>query len=457
MNQITSEQVIQAIDGWLSDVKQKKLEPELKKLAKAEEKSDYDAQQVIRQKMSDIDARYQRESWIKSEAVRLAGQLKFGTHISKGVHPDSKGDNINFSQGRELPANLVGSQSVDVQELDANGNAAALPFAAFLNIEVGEFSRAKLGNLISENHAALKNVFASDEELSKDLLLVFKAAIEGSGREASTDERNKQVLWPTSGSAIDEDCYVNLIPLFPSVLTHNFFQKLNQLRFADEIKIAKENRKKKNAEQFPYLAIPSIAIFNIGGSNAQNAGSLSAKRKGKNLLLPSLPPQFQQISEFRIGAGWSTIFGRELSFRCQEGFRELYSVIEGEKNTIDVRDQRRYALDLIVATVLEVAMIIQRQYPDGWSRDYDLDMDEKLWLDPGRADIEDERPFADQRDSSKWIDAIERRFALWVNERLKSRFSNIRADFADPQHHEWSREFRDAIKVSLRSGQEVFA
>ena len=63
------------------------------------------------QKIADLKQQFSRQQWLEKAAHSMAQQLKFGTHISKGIHPDSKGDNINFKTDRELPEGLVGSQN----------------------------------------------------------------------------------------------------------------------------------------------------------------------------------------------------------------------------------------------------------------------------------------------------------------------------------------------------------
>ena len=146
MPDISPAQVRAAILGFLQSQYEKKAEADLKKLAKAEEAGDEAEIASLQTALSALKAKYGLDAWLEQDAVRFAAQLKFGSHIAKGVHPDSKGDNVNFQAGFDLPAFLAGSQSLRKAEaeLDANGNAAALPLAAFFDTVVDEASQSTL-------------------------------------------------------------------------------------------------------------------------------------------------------------------------------------------------------------------------------------------------------------------------------------------------------------------------
>ena len=168
MPDISTAQVRAAILGFLQSQYEKKAEADLKKLAKAEEAGDEAEIASLQTALSALKAKYGLDAWLEQDAVRFAAQLKFGSHIAKGVHPDSKGDNVNFQAGFDLPAFLAGSQSLRKAEaeLDANGNAAALPLAAFFDTVVDEASQSTLLDLLLQDHPALKGAFADDPERS---------------------------------------------------------------------------------------------------------------------------------------------------------------------------------------------------------------------------------------------------------------------------------------------------
>ncbi len=456
MEKITISNVEESIKNFLNDQLIRKLEPEQKRLEKAEAANDTEKIAEINAEIKKSQQKYRTDTWLSDAANRMASQLKFGTHISKGIHPDSKGDNVNFSATEALPNGLVASQTVKVLELDANGNAGALPLAAFFNILVNATREIKLRDLIQADHPALSGVFSSDPGKSDEYQALFKTALLNPLSTPSTHERNKQLLWPQS-KAGDTDNYICLVPLFPSSFTHALYSRINEARYSDANKDARDNRKKKNAEQSPYVSINDIAVTILGGSNSQNVSKLIAGKSGRNYLLPSLPPQISQQTEFSVSKQHASIFNTSLRYHCYFGLQELFSVIAAPKSTITEREQREMALDMILGQLLGIAARIQNSKQAGWSKDYKLNMAEKYWLDPGRSELEGEEAFAQQRSISNWVNQIEHSFSLWLNRLLKEQFKKQRYSFNDTEHVEWSKSMREAIKASQRAGEGVFA
>ncbi|EFX91400.1 putative CRISPR-associated protein, Csy1 family [Actinobacillus ureae ATCC 25976] len=159
-----------------------------------------------------------------------------------------------------LPATLVSSQLIDKLVLDANGNAAALPLAAFFDIMIDEVNKPTLKDLLLTDEPCLDGCFSDDHSLSEQYKIAFQIALKGNLNSPETHERNKQVLWVNSSSAIEDNHYTCLIPLYPSSFTHAIYNKLNQARFSEENKQARENRY-KNKAQNPYISIPNYTQF----------------------------------------------------------------------------------------------------------------------------------------------------------------------------------------------------
>lgn len=228
MPDISTAQVRAAILGFLQGQYEKKAEADLKKLAKAEEAGDKAKIASLQTALSALKA----NAWLEQVAVRFAAQLKFGSHISKGIHSCSQGDNVIFQTDFELPASLAGSQSLRKTEkkLDATRNATALPLAAFFDTIVDEASQSTLLDLLLQDHPALKGAFADDRERSDRYRQVFQTALQAQTDTPASDERNKQILWPLGDDAIKTDRYITLIPLHPASLTHSFYQKVKQVK-----------------------------------------------------------------------------------------------------------------------------------------------------------------------------------------------------------------------------------
>jgi len=455
MSEVTESQAQEAVARFLKEQLKKKQEPEVKALEKLDGLKDAAKIAVINETIAKLKDKYSLANWMQDAAERMAGQLRFGTHISKGIHPDSKGDNLNLQAKAPLPEGLVGSQTLPDLPVDANGNAAALPLAAFFETWVDEGQGIKIRTLIQAQHPSIERAFSPDEELSKAYLQRFKAALDNPVDNPATHERNKQLLWPQS-NAITDDAYIAIVPLYPSALTSQFFTKINNARFSDKNKLARDSRRKKPAERQAYLSIPDIAVVRLGGTKPQNISQLTSKQSGRNYLLSALPPIINPTENYRLNKSQKSLFESRLVQCCGLGLKQLYEAVSEEKNTIDIRNKRKDALDLILSSIFKFAEIIQATYSPGWSKDYKLNLAEKYWLDPDRSDLEEEGDFAEARQKTDWQEDIVTNFSLWLNQRLQKKFKNIASQVGDAEYTEWQREIEQAIKASLRSGKELF-
>lgn len=451
MESITQEQVQKAINAFLTSQYDKKTEAEQKQLLKAQQEQDLNKIAELNELLHSAKQKYQLDNWMEDAANRMAKQLNFGTHISKGIHPDAKGDNVTFLN--IVTHKFVGTHSIQSNLIDANGNAAALPLAAFFSQVVDEQKELKISNLIIAKHPSLNNVFSEDKELSVQHQQAFFSALNNYIDTPITHERNKQMLWPI---AAESNQYITVIPLYPSVLVHNFYLELNDLRFSDENKQARDDRYKKTAEHKPYINFSDIAVTQLGGTKPQNISSLMSKQGGRNYLLPSLPPKFKQIKSFNIPAYSDTIFNKTLEYRCRETFKALTRLIKTDYNNVNIRSARQAILDDLLYQILAIGSTIQQTETAGWTLDYALDYSEKLWLDPMRVELEGQEQFLKDRETTEWRKDISKRFANWLNGRLKEEIKHAKHEFADAENKEWQKEMADMIAQSQRQGQGVF-
>ena len=441
----TKATVVKVIQQFLIEQNLKKSGADRKKL----ENASLSEKEALLKKIAEYDEKYRFDVWVPNAALVLAKQLYFGTHISRGIHSSSKGDNVNFQSAPTLPPELVGSQLIPKLELDANGNAAALPLAAFFNIIVDAEKGVTLKELLLTDDPRLEGCFADDPELSNQYKVCFQNALKGDLTKPSSDERNKQILWVNHPDP-QEDNYTCLVPLYPSSLTNHFYYKINQLRYSDTNKQALSNRYKKDTEQSPYTTLQSIGVTVLGGTKPQNVSQLTSNQGGRNYLLPSLPPIFKSREQIRLTEKQKTIFNRRLAYVCSDGLNMLYEVVRAEKNIYPERDKRKFALELIAQTVLMQAERIQKTHPAGWSKDYLLNEYQKYWLDPNRAELDGEEIFRQQAEQDNWSAKIIHQFASWVNECLKREFKSIQEDFAKPEYNQWRRDMEKAIATQAR-------
>ncbi|WP_435980591.1 type I-F CRISPR-associated protein Csy1 [Psychrobacter sp. DM4] len=459
MTDISKELASAAVTAFLASQYDKKTETEQKQLAKAIESDDYDKVTELKTTLADAQKKYSVASWIPDAATRMAKQLNFGTHISKGVHPDVKGDNISFKATENLSETLVGTHSIESHYIDANGNAAALPLAAFFDFEVDETT--KIRDLILVDNTDFIASLASESSIAKDYHHSFKTALQNIITQPSAHERNKQTLWVTNAYQdidLERLDYITIVPLYPSVLTHEVYQRINHLKFSDENKAARDNRFKKTAEQKPYVTLNQLATLQLGGTKPQNVSLLMSKQGGRNYLLPSLPPPTIEDSKgFRLSKFARSIFGAGLQYHAREAIEDIFQSVKEARNIIDVRDARKHAIDELLFQIFSASDELRNSLPAGWSKDSELERAQMLWLDPKRADLEGEEDFKAERESGDdWHKSIIHGFARWLNALLQDKFKQKANDFGDPEHLEWEREIEEMIKRYERAGKGVF-
>lgn len=456
---ITTLDVRQAIMDFLQQrlTNNSNYKTELTKLTKAEENNDLTAISKAKQNLADIKQRFEFNSWMEDALIRRITWIQAATHISKGIHSSSQGDNVNYNaQIQPNNQDFISSSVVDLP-FDCTGNAAALDIFALLNKDIKE--GISLLTLILYDMPCVLKALSDNIEKAQVYLTNLKRMIKGDFANPKASELNKQFYWPNYGetylSAV-QNCYRLLIPLHPSSLCHVVYQKIQQ-RFSEQNKLAREQRYKKAAEQQGYFTFHDLAVVQLGGSNPQGVSQLVSSQGGRNFLLPSLPPKITTNRAFVINKQQTTIFNNHLKYRCRQGFAELFAVVRSSENNKQIRERRKKdAFDAILAQIISTAKQLQQALSAGWSKEYRLDMNQKYWLDPKRAELEDEINFAEQYQRGEWFIALEKQFALWVNAILKAEFKDTASHFDDAEVIEWQREFSDMVKASRRRNEGVF-
>lgn len=443
---IETNSIRHAIQGWLNDQIQKKTEAPNKKLEKAQ---DISQQLKLKEEIAAIHARYDLATWLEAEATKFVQQLHFGTHTSKGIHPDSKGDNVYFDAQSELPTEFIGSQSVPKNQyfLDANGNAAALPLAGFFAIEIED--GICLRDLILQDSPALQGVFSANAAQSDAYQRLFKDALLGATDTPATHERNKQILWPNSANAIADDDYTCLIPLHPAALNFYLFKRIQDIKFSEKSKEARETYNKYRNNKTPpeidtpivYQTLAPMVYTKLGGTKPQNISQLNSQQGGRQYLLNSLPPVLNLDADKILYPHDASLFNRRLLFRCQIAKDMLAAVVKAPTSTVKIRDLRKSALSEFAAQALIAADALQENSA-GWSDDYALNAAEKYWLDSTHPHYENPANIPND-----WQDVVAKHFAQWVQNYLRSTFKDKEKEFNDPEYREWEKTFAEALRI----------
>jgi len=354
------------------------------------------------------------ENWIANAAKRVA-QIQQVTHALKFTHPEARGTNLASSGNSEAGDEIIGTHTLGPDLTpDVVGNAAALDVYKFLRLSVEGYTLLDLANAADP---ALANAFSDDVTLGSAWMASFASVSEAKGPPAAS-KLAKQVFWP-----LERANYHLLAPLFPSSLVHSVWKQIQEDRFSDAAKMARNARRSGLAHPNGYREYPGLTIHNFGGTKPQNISQLNSERRGENYLLPSVPPAWESRevhAPFWTSSVFDRVFGSRKRVReLVRTLNEFLESVEHTRSNIRIRKKRADLAGLIRDEALQYAAEL-RQLEPGWSASPEcrLNSAEQCWLDPRRA--ERDVDFRKLMQQGSWQDEISRRFGNWLNTRLSS-------------------------------------
>lgn len=375
---------------------------------------------------------YSRENWLDNAAKRV-GQIQLVTHALKYTHPDARGTSIHHTvQSKGCEPWIISTSEAPMD--DVVGNAAALDVFKFLKLEAGGLSVLER---VQSSDTSLKVAMSDDVVCAQRWCDAF-AGITQSQTQLTSHTLAKQVYFP-----LPDGGYHLLSPLYPTSLAHSLHQHIQHDLFSEEAKDARAARHKKVAHPNGHCEHPQLGIRKFGGSKPQNISQLNSKRGGTGYLLPSLPPTWK-CQAIKLPLGVRTVFSRWIQWGDLRDLpNELKRYLEHlprDYTNIHMRRSRARRVDDIVDALLNRAAAIQ-QLSAGWSAMPEcwLDEAEVCWLDPGRAQADEE--FARQRRSRDWPRQIGHRFGNWLNARIRS----DRLCVGEGEHRVWEHQLRETI------------
>ncbi len=424
----------QIIEKFIQDRLEEKLEPINKKLAK-EGLSEADLDTLDAQAQA-LREKFSVESWLE-DAAKRAAQIKLATHVLKMTSPEAKGSSIYWAPDTDSTPEYLSTASLGVNAaIDVVGNAAALDIFKFLNqISDGE----SLLQRALRKDAAFLRALSNDAGKAHSWCDAFAALAELDGQPA-THPLAKQLYWSHG-----DNRYTILAPIASSALSSAMLSNINEERFSEAAKAARDAKNKIQESDRPVRYFIDVVEQNMGGTKPQNISYLNSQRGGSNLLLPSLPPVWLD-APVRLPRSMRSVFGRELLF--QPGVRALIETLGQfllrvqHVNNKPIRTKRADLTQAVVDRTLEYGYRLQSQ-PPGWSAQARLDIEECCWLDPGRLDVDDS--FADAIAGLDWQAEVCRRFGVWFNAQLTS----VGLPVGAPEYRYWRDELGDEL-ASMR-------
>lgn len=381
--------------------------------------------------------------WLE-DAARRAGQIQAVTHSLKPVHPDAKGTNLYCPPGMQPSSDVVGSHCLgDRFAGDVVGNAAALDVYKFLKQTYAGSSLLALSVAGDVDWAA---ALSDDPEKAQAWMAAFASLVEPRGR-LSSHTLAKQLYWPVGDDSLDDTGFHLLAPLYASSLAHRVFEALQDDRFSDAAKAAREARKANAFSERPVREYPQLAVQQLGGTKPQNISQLNSERRGNNSLLASLPPVWRSVDLQPLLRTDSMFHRYSRRPEVRQSVRQMLAFLKTDpKRTMEARAKRAAWVNLLIDEFLQFTAELRSLDPC-WSQApaCQLGDAESRWLDPEGVAVTDaalER--APPTDVPERISAA---FANWLNAQSRDPLP-----MGDPEFLEWRNTMHEQIKAEEREG-----
>lgn len=397
-----------------------------------------------------IATRYQYEIWLADAASR-AKHLQSVTHILKATHPSARGTNVfapptKLAQRAEIGTHCLGSAYA---EDTAVSDAKHLDVFSLLKTE---FEGRRLLDWARIDDEDLKLAFSPDAAMANDWISAFKALVRDEVA-VSTHPLAKQIYWLAGEAPHYDDQYHLLQPMFSSSLAHAVHEDIQDARFGEANKEARQAFRDRTSFASPYRDYRNLVVRKLGGTKPQNISQLNSERGGVNYLLPSLPPPaWEQRGAHLLRHDTALVeFLRFEDVRKQvRALADFLLNVQKQDGTKPIRDARDEYTQKLAEQFALFGATVRARHPAGWTRDEacHLPWCEQLWLDPERVELpnredpehpewlEDDQAFKADYASGDWADQVAERFGNWLNARLRDAGLAVSL----PERNHWARQ-----------------
>ena len=437
----TDQKRVVELKSVIADFLKRRLDEKLEKIKGIDDASD-----AARRKERE---RFSQEAWLSSAAQR-SDQIQLVTHVLKATHPELSikvATNLYVKPQSLTPCDLVGSHVLGQDFTDdATGNAAALDIYDFLTQKYDDRTILDLALVSDVDLAAALN---DDSAKATQWVQAFAKVVESPCDQPTSHTLAKQIYWLTGDDPHENSSFHLLGPLYASSLAHRVYLTLQDDRFSDEAKAAREAKRAGVFSERPVREYPHLAMQQLGGTKPQNISQLNSKRRGNNGLLASLPPVWKSV-DLKPIYGTSSMFHR-YGWRDQVR-RTLRALREFLKtDPLRNRETRQHRADLIDELIDEFLQFTAelRTLAPGWSQagECQLSLAEKDWLD--HDGLVQDFELTKRALPSDTPELISSAFANWLNARLRDPLP-----VGDTEFLEWRNRMLEQIKADERGGRE---
>ncbi|MCX8521884.1 MAG: type I-F CRISPR-associated protein Csy1 [Rhodoferax sp.] len=387
-------------------------------------------------KRTALQAKFIPSTWLADAAHRV-DQIQAVTHSLKPIHPDAKGSSL-YREPRQLPeSQFVGSHCLGADfDVDVVGNSAALDVYKFLKLS---HEGCSFWDLTVKGDSDFAAALSDNPALSSQWMAAFAGLAQARDR-VSSHSLAKQLYWRVGQDAHDDDSYHLLAPLFPTSLVHRVYLQLQDDRFSEDAKAAREARRNGTHHERPVREYPQIAIQKLGGTKPQNISQLNSERRGDNCLLASVPPIWKSAAVRPLLNVHSLFKVYDQRPEVKEDVAALRKFLQSNPPAnVDTRQRVRKGVQTLVEEMLVFQAELLTLEP-GWSQaeDCNLSAAQRIWLDP------DGQPpdSTAQEDAS---DEVAADFARWFNDQLHDPLP-----VGDPEFLEWRKLAREQFAADER-------
>jgi CRISPR-associated protein Csy1 len=394
-------------------------------------------------------AKYDYVTWLSSAADR-ARHLQSVTHVLKATHPSAKGSNAYVPPSIMIDRTEIGTYSVGnrFEEDTAVADAKHLDVFSFLK---QSFDGRRILDWIRDDDPDLHMALHSDPGIALAWATAFKNLIRVDERPVS-NSLAKQIYWLTGNDPTNDTDYHLLQPMFSSSLAHAVHADIQNARFGEANKLARQSFRSKEAHDRPYHDYRKLVVRKLGGTKPQNISQLNSERGGVNYLLASLPPtrmHERPPSLLRLESVMDRLAFFKGTGRLAKTLADF--LLSDPPRNEKTRTTRKAIEQELGAQLALFAVEIHARLTPGWTRDPDcaLALCEQLWLDPERTELpirdDPEHPEWSELDREfniayvcgDWPDEVAGRFANWVNEQLRKAGLTM---VGDAEYKHWTRQ-----------------
>lgn len=416
-------------------VRERKKVDDQQKLAELEQK--------LSEELEVIESKFDPANWL-TDAARRAKQITLATHPIKYTNSLIKREESSCCHavaGSKHPIGMSGCECISTASIakpvvDVTGNAGALDVASLLLLEE---EGKTLINYIEDRNAKPLKPFAQNNEQLREWISGLQQAL--TNENLSSHKLAKQIYFP-----IEQGKYHLLSPLYSSSLSEEIYTHIIVSRFSEEAKSARKAKNKSIYHDMVVIDYPRTAIQTFGGTKPRNISNLNQKRGGRSFLLSCAPPVWE--SQLKPPVGVKTVFsyncfGRQV--RRHTWFLQQYLLRKKNwPSTVEIRDFRKERVDEIVDQLVQYGAEIRNlEHFAGWtaSSECRLNRAEQLWLDPHRAEVDED--FAMELEKNDWLEIVADNFGGWLNRRLKHKKMTL----GDAERREWKAKAKEALEV----------